>query len=120
MKWIVLNRKYPECSGCISLKLVPENDHEKPSVNVTLHPFDGEADIMELYGTIHSNAHSFIDNHVAFFEKLREIGIKKVTAKMIPKTIKALDSYSTVDIKILDTEFDHESGLELTNIEIIL
>lgn len=119
MKWIVKSRKY-NCQGCYSFYLVSQDDHRKISTIINLHKAGKTAIIEQLYRTKNGEKRDFIAYHEDFFNLLRSMGFNRIIAEMIPETAQALKKHSSADMNLLDTEFDPEVGLELTNIEIIL
>lgn len=120
MEWIKQFIQFDGCEGCYTFKLVPIYDHSKVSVNVDLHITGDTAKILKLYAVKFSKGHDFISNHKALFDILREMGIRRIVAEMIPEAAQALEKHCSADMRLLNTERDPESGLELTNIEIIL
>ncbi len=120
LEWTIKYRKYPRCSGCYSFYLVEKKDHKLVHVIVNLHLIGTAAHIEQLFSTKISAKGDFVANHEAFYDLLREMKVENVYAHMIPEAADALEKHSVADMRLLDTEFDPESGLELTNIEINL
>ncbi len=121
MEWIKIFEQYDHCGGCYNFKLVSSKDHEKVAVNINLHIVGDEAAIRQMYATRGSPLGSFISHHVEFFDMLRDMKIKRITAKMIPKTAQNIKKHIHADVRLLETEFYAEfGGIELTSVEVNL
>ena len=130
-EWIVLERVYNGCSGCLSFYLVQPEDHAKVYCIINAHRFDGSIELIQLYSTKHDrdaerrNESTFVLHHKQLFHIFRERGIHFATAKMIPhvakKLKKELDKYkSAKKIELLGSYFDEQAGMKLEQVKITL